>query len=204
MLEHGNRLNIQTEIHVLTIVDLILIDHRQIKEYIDIFVDLNVDKRKKLSVAKSFLDIVSTHLKAESAAVYGSLKKIEFFRFSIMESLIEHEIIEQKVKKLKPPLAKARSLKDEVEAELKVLAELLRNHIMEEESVTLPKIKVALDNDLLRQMGLEFMKLRKFSAEDLKDYPQLQDELVQWKDSIQKVSSEFLSRMDKFVENLQH
>jgi hypothetical protein len=188
----------------ISVVDLILIDHRFIKESIEIFTDENAEKKEKMAIAKDFLEAVALHSAAEKKAIYAPLEKNEELHFNILEAEIEHGIVDQKVRALKIKVANSRVMKDELEAEFKVLAEMIKHHVIEEESELLPKMNEVIDDESLREMGENFMKLRKFSATDLKDYPQLQDELIQWKDSIQKVSSEFLTKMEKFVENLQH
>ena len=191
-------------IQEINVIDLILIDHRFIKECVEVMIDEKADKRKKMSLAKSFLDAVHIHSQTEKKAIYAPLVSNEELHFNILEAEIEHGIIDQKVRSIKAKLARARVLRDTHEAELKVLAELIKKHIIEEESEILPKMKEAVDDATLTDLGVNYMKLRKFSPRDLQDYPQLQDELIEWKDSIQKVSSEFLTKMDKFVENLQH
>lgn len=188
----------------INVIDLILIDHRFIKECVEVMIDEKADKRKKMSLAKSFLDAVHIHSQTEKKAIYAPLVANEELHFNILEAEIEHGIIDQKVRSIKAKLSRARILRDTHEAELKVLAELIKKHIIEEESEILPKMKEAVDDATLTELGIHYMKLRKFSPRDLQDYPQLQDELIEWKDSIQKVSSEFLTKMDKFVENLQH
>lgn len=188
----------------LNVIDLILIDHRFLKECIEILTDGQSNKRKKLAVAKNFLNALATHSLVEKKSIYKPLEANEELHFNILEAEVEHEIIDQKVKSLQLKVSKSRSFIDEVEAEFKVLADLVKHHLMEEESEILPKMQAEIDDETLNEMGKSFMKLRKFTAKDLKDYPRLQDELIQWKDSIQKVSSEFLSKMDKFVENIQH
>ncbi len=188
----------------LSVIDLILIDHIFLKECIEILTDEKADKRKKLSIAKEFLDAVALHSTAEKKAIYTPLEKNEDLHSNILEAEVEHGIVDKKVKSLRAKFVYAKVLRDELEAELKVLSELVKHHLMEEESEMLPKMKDVIDDETLNDMGREFMKLRKFTTKDLKDYPQIQDELIQWKDSIQKVSSEFLAKMDKFVENLQH
>lgn len=188
----------------LSVIDLILIDHIFLKECIEILTDEKADKRKKLSIAKDFLDAVALHSSAEKKAIYTPLEKNEDLHSNILEAEVEHGIVDKKVKSLRAKFVYAKVLRDELEAELKVLSELIKHHLMEEESEMLPKMKDVIDDETLNDMGREFMKLRKFTTKDLKDYPQIQDELIQWKDSIQKVSSEFLAKMDKFVENLQH
>jgi len=195
---------VESAFQELSVIDLILIDHRFLKECIEVLTDENADKRKKMSVAREFLDAIALHSSAEKKAIYTSLEKNEDLHSNILEAEVEHGIVDKKVKALKIKFLHARVLKDELEAELKVLAELLKHHLMEEESEMLPKMNDVIDDETLNDMGREFMKIRKFTTKDLKDYPQIQDELIQWKDNIQKVSSEFLAKMDKFVENLQH
>ena len=191
-------------IYDLNVIDLILIDHNAIKSCIDTLSSQEVEKSKKIAAARIFLNAVSVHSSVEKKAIYLPLKSNKKLQSNILAAEVEHGIIDQKVKSLKIKLSKTRLLKDEVEAELKVLADLVRNHLIEEESVTLPLIREALTEEEFKELGKSFMKHRKFTTQELKDYPQLQDDLIQWKDSIQKVSNEFLIKMDKFMENLQH
>lgn len=188
----------------ISVIDLILIDHRFIKKCIEVFLDDNAEKRKKLLMAKDFLDAIQKHSLAERKAIYAPLEPHEELHFNILEAEIEHGMIDKKVKNLKAKIANARVLKDEVEVEFKVLAELLQNHLREEESEVLPKMQEELDEATLTQLGLDFMKLRRMSPKDIMDYPHLEDELIHWKDSVQKISSQFLTKMDKYVENLKH
>lgn len=187
-----------------SVIDLVLIDHRYLKECIKILGDKDEDKTKKFRMAKGFLETLEKHSYAEKKAVYILAEKNEDLHFNILEAEIEHGIIDQKVKLLKQRLLRARSLKEDVEVELKVLADLVRRHLLEEESEILPKMQQVFTDDALDEMGAEFMKIRKFSPKSLHDFPVLQDELIHWKDSVQQLSSQFLSKMDQYVENLKH
>jgi hemerythrin-like domain-containing protein len=193
-----------TQIRDMNVIDMILIDHRFIKECIEILVGDQSDKQQKLNVGRGFLDALQKHLEAEREVVYAPLEAEEEFHFNILEAQIEHGMVDEKIKLLKPRIARSRVLKDEIEAELKVLAELVKVHIKEEESELLPKMNSELEEHMLKQMGEIFMKQRKLTPKDLSDYPQLEDQLVTWKDDVQKVSSQFLSKMDRYVENLKH
>lgn len=188
----------------VSIIDLLLLDHQYLKECIEVLTDETKDKRQKLSIARGFLDAVQKHSMAERKAVYSPLESNEDLHFTVLEAEIEHGIIDQKVKSLKARLKRVRSLKDEQAAELKVLAELLKNHLMEEESEMFPRMKEAIDEEALKGMGAGFMRLRKLTPRDLTEYPMLESELIQWKDSVQKISSQFLSKMDKYMENMRH
>lgn len=194
----------QPHIRDIDVIDLILIDHRFIKECVETLGNEKADKNLKLTMAKGFLEALALHSVAEKNIVYDRLQEDEEFHFNILEAQIEHGIVDEKVKLLKPVVAHTKVLKDELEAELKVLAMLVKKHIKEEESELLPKMREQIDEETLKNMGEAFMKARNMSSNDLRDYPQLQDELVTWKDDVQKVSSQFLSKMDKYVENLKH
>lgn len=188
----------------LNVIDLILIDHRYLKSCIVVFSDMQADKKLKLALAKKFLQAIMQHFSAEKKGVYVPLNKHPELHFNILEAGVEHDAIEKKVKALKPRFNNTSYLREEVETELKVLSDLLKKHLMEEENETLPRMDECLEDDFLKELGKSFMEYRKFSSQDLRDYPGLQDELIQWKDNIQKVSSEFLAKMDKFVENMHH
>lgn len=192
------------EVNDLTVLELILLDHRFIKDCIDVLTDDQARKSVKLSKARVFLDALNLHSNAEKRAVYAPLKPNEELHFNILEAEIEHAMIDKKIKSLRLKLNHSKTLKVEVEAELKVLAEVVRLHLMEEESEMLPKMKEVLPDYALEEIGQHFMKLRKFTSKDLRAYPELTGELIEWKDSIEKVSRDFLSKMEKVVENMQH
>ena len=185
-------------------MDLILLDHQFLKECIEVLTDEDAEKKKKLSTARGFLEALGKHSVAEKKAVYTPLKSNDELHFNILEGEVEHGIVDKKVRLLKTRLTRAHTLKDEVEAELKVLAELVKHHVKEEESEMLPKMREEIDDATLKEIGAKFMKLRKFERNELSQMPHLEDELIQWKDSVQKLSSKFLKKMDKYVENLKH
>lgn len=188
----------------VNIIDIVLIDHRYLKECIELLTDDHANNFKKIEMAKGFFNVLKKHSEAEQEIIYAPLKADEDFHFNILEAQVEHGIVNDKINELRPKVIHAKVLKDEMAVELKVFAELVKHHIKEEESELLPKMRELIEEDTLKIMGHEFMKLRKMTSEDISNYPLLQEELVSWKDEVQKVSSQFLSKMDKYVENLRH
>ena len=188
----------------LDVVDLILIDHRYMKECIEILTDAEAEKVHKITTAKGLFSAYELHSEAERKSIYQNLREHEELHFNVLEAEVEHNNIDEKMKVLQLKIQRTRILKDELEAELKVFADMIRQHLMEEESEVLPRMREYITDDSLKEMGQNFMKMRKFTIQDLMDYPQLHDELIRWKDSIQKISSKFLTKMDKVVESLQH
>jgi hypothetical protein len=199
-----SRKEMQSEIKNINIIDMILLDHRSIKECIEVLLSDAYTKTRKLEVAKVFFEFMIKHIATEEKIVYSQLLSDEKFHFNVLEFKVEHGMVSQKIKDLRIKVMRARTLKEEVEAELKVLSQVVKTHIKEEESDFLPKMQELLEEATLVEMGDRFMKLRKLSPKDLRDHPHLQDELVMWKDDVQKVSSKFLSMVDKTMENLRH
>lgn len=186
------------------IADILLLDHDYLKKCIEILKDKKTDKKDKLKYGKFFLDTLKHHSEAEKKTVYAPLKYLEAVHKKILEGEIEHAIADAKVKSLIPKLKGVRVLSDELQAELKVLAELVEHHLEEEEREMIPKLRKELDSEILNDIGWEFMKLRGFTAKDLHDYPDLQDEVAQWRGVSHRVSGKFRNRVHQYVNTMTH
>lgn len=180
------------------ICDLLLLDHSYLKECIEILKDENADKKTKFKIGKSFIDTVKKHSLAEEKTVYTPLLKVEDLRKKIIEGEIEHKLAEDKARFLEKKISTVRNLTEELEMELKVLAELVNHHLQEEEKEVIPKMRKGLDIEILNEMGMQFLRLRKFTAKDLEDYPALRSEIS----TINSLSNRFPARfLDKIQEN---
>ncbi len=186
------------------IADILILDHKYLKECINVLKDESIDHHSKITYGRSFLDTVMKHSEAEKKSVYAALADLEDVRFSILEGEIEHAIVDAKVKVLAPQLAAMETLSEEMEAELKVLSELVEHHLKEEEKEMIPKFRKVLEDEILNEMGIQFMKLRGFTEKDLEDYPELQEEVNQWKDRSHQVSGQFITKVHDYVNNLTH
>lgn len=159
------------------ILEILLLDHSYFKDCIDVLKDDDEDPEVKLKYAKGFLDALEKHSHGEKKALYTPLQEVKELRSQILESIIEHAIVDEKVKQLSKKLYKSKNLNEDMQAELKVLAGLVEHHIEEEEDGLFPKMRKDIDPEILNQMGYQFMVLRQFSEKDLQDSPDLQGEL---------------------------
>lgn len=176
------------------IVDLLLLDHTYLKECIEVLTDEDEDKKTKFKYAKGFLDALKKHSTGEKKALYTPLEEAEEFRKMILESQIEHGIVDGKVKMLTTKIAGMRSLSEEMEAELKVLAEIVEHHIEEEESELFPQMRDEIESSMLNEMGFQFMVNRQFTEKDLEEVPELQEEISFLKNGPKIPASKFLTR----------
>lgn len=185
------------------IIDVLMLDHRYLKECIKVLKNEG-DKKLKLRYAKTFLDALHKHSEAEKKVVYAPLLKLADLKKLIIEGEIEHGIVDAKVKMLSPKLTGLRTLSDELEVEMKVLAELVEHHLKEEESEVIPKMRKDLDKTILNEMGFQFMKLRSFTTKDLRQYPKLQQEVSGLKKLGHRVSANFIAKVQKHTTGRTH
>ena len=184
------------------IIDILLLDHSYLKDCIEILKDEDGDKKKKLFHAKGFLDALKKHSAGEKKALYHPLEDVKDLHFNILESEIEHGIVDAKVKALTPKIQRMKSLSEEMAAELKVLAELVEHHVEEEEEELFPKMRKDFSKEILNQMGYQFMVYRQFTEKDLRD-TDLQEEIPMIKKSAVEMRN-FVNTTHKYFSGKNH
>jgi hemerythrin-like domain-containing protein len=205
--------NISEEIAIdnsFNIVDILLIDHSYLKECINVLTDKSANKHEKLFYSRTFLDTLKKHSIAEEKTVYDSLSEMDEMHMQILEGEAEHSLARFKFETLIPRLSKMKDLDDVTEAEIKVLAELVKHHIDEEENELFPKMRANLDRGILNEIGFQFMILRRFTPQDLKDYPELQKQMYQQnpegpksaRKNMYQWSGNFVKKVNRYISSL--
>jgi hemerythrin-like domain-containing protein len=192
------------------IIDILLIDHAYLKECIKVLTDPTADKVEKLSYSRTFLDTLKKHAMAEEKTVYDSLIEMDELHMQILEGSAEHSLARYKFEMLIPRLQKIKNLDDVTEAEIKVLAEVVKHHIEEEEAELFPKMSMSLDRGILNEIGFQFMILRRFTPQDLQNYPDLQKQMYQQNVIDQKPtrknmyqwSGNFVKKVNRYISSL--
>ena len=192
------------------IIDILLIDHAYLKECIAVLTNDYAHKNEKIFFARTFLDTLKKHSESEEKTVYESLSEMDGLRKLILEGEAEHGMARFKYDSLIPRLEKMKTLDDSTEAEIKVLAELIEHHIDEEETELFPKMLYALDSGILNEIGFQFIILRKFTPQDLKDYPELQAQIYQTsftepkrsRKNIYQWSGNFVKKVNRYISSL--
>lgn len=179
------------------ICDLLLLDHSYLKECIDVLKDDKADRKTKFKVGKCFVDALKKHSTAEEKTVYTPLLNVENLHKRIIEGEIEHKLADDKARFLEKKISTVRNLTEELEAELKVLAELVNHHIEEEERELIVKMRNGLDIEILNEMGMQFLRLRKFTAKDLEDYPALKSEISTINSLSNRMPAKFFDRIQE-------
>ncbi len=198
--------NISEEIatdNSFNIIGILLIDHSYLRKCINIILDEKADKHEKLFYTRTFLDTLTKHSAAEEKTVYDSLIDMEDLHSKVLESEVEHSIMERLISLLWPRMSRMKELDDVTEAEIKTLAKIVRSHIDEEERVLFPLMKENLDPGILNEIGFQFMILRKFTPQDLENYPDLQKEIYYTvsnsKRNIYQWSGDFMKKVNRYI-----
>jgi hemerythrin superfamily protein len=147
------------------IVELILEDHKPLKEFIVIMKDVEQPLDKRREAAENFAVQLVAHAKPEELVLYAQMKKVEELKIEAFEGETEHSLADQMLEEIK------RVTDDDVwSAKVKVLAELVEHHIEEEENDILPDVRKKMKLSLRERMGEQFLdeksKMLEVGADD--------------------------------------
>ncbi len=144
------------------IIDLILQDHKPIKELIEILKDSNVEFSEKQTTFQEFMPLLKNHAEPEQETLYVRMKDENKLREEAFEGDVEHALATQ----LMDELALEPEDEDIWMAKVKVLAELVEHHIVEEETEMLKQVKKQMDTETLFVIGQEYLNKRAQYLED--------------------------------------
>ncbi len=137
------------------IINLILEDHKPLKELIKVMKDSEKSTEERLTAFAEFAPTLIAHAKPEEELLYVFMKKNEELREEAFEGDVEHQLADQLVEEIKR--TQDEDLKS---ARIKVLAELVEHHIEEEEEELLPDFKENSESTERAQLGNRFLELK--------------------------------------------
>lgn len=137
------------------IVELILQDHKPLKELIKILKNAKGDASEKFVAFEKFAPLLLSHAKPEEESLYVFLKDDKELVIEGMEGDTEHALASQLVDEIYDT-----SDENLWSAKVKVLAELVEHHIKEEEGSMLPDFKKNSTQEERASLGAEYTKLK--------------------------------------------
>lgn len=137
------------------IVNLILEDHRSLKELIKVMKDLDNDMDERQQAFEEFAPLLVLHAKPEEQTLYTACKQDEEMRTEGFEGDVEHQLADQMLEEIE-----RTEDEDLWSARVKVLAELVEHHIQEEEGDLLPDFKKHSELEDRIQLGNRFIELK--------------------------------------------
>jgi hemerythrin-like domain-containing protein len=144
--------NYSLEIWVMTLLQTLQTDHRQVKELLETILSTD-DAKKRGDLFKQFRTELTAHSRAEEKVLYRGMEKSEEGKDDALEGAVEHEVVDR----LMEDLSRSRSIgSDTWTARCTVLQELLEHHIDEEEGEFFKIARKIFDRETLAKMGMAF------------------------------------------------
>ncbi len=139
------------------IITLIKNDHKPIKEGIQILISDSTKPSQKKSALKKFLLDLKLHAKSEEAALYDNVVDIKEVHNIVLEGYEEHSVADLLADELEASNFESHYT-DELQAKAKVLAELVKHHVEEEEEELLNDLKKVCSEEELVTLGEQYTK----------------------------------------------
>jgi len=131
------------------VIDLLKADHKKVEDLFKDFEDAE-SKDEKLSIIKTIIEELTVHTVAEEKLVYSHLIQGEDEEEKTREAFEEHHLVQGLIS----DLSDFNGNEANFDAKVKVLSELIKHHVKEEELDLLPKLN---DKDLdLDELGRQF------------------------------------------------
>lgn len=137
------------------IVELILQDHRPLKDLIKILKNAKGDAVERFTAFEKFAPLLLSHAKPEEDSLYDFLKKDDQHIIEGMEGDTEHALAIQLVSEIYDT-----SDENLWSAKVKVLAEMVEHHIKEEEGSVLPEFKKNATQNERASLGDKYLEIK--------------------------------------------
>ncbi len=136
------------------LVEALKADHKKLQTEINLLKETDLSNNERQLSFVRFLPILISHTKREEKIVYDYMKSIKDEYLSLMayEGKTKHMIAEQLIE----DMLSDRLINQEWSASAKVLAELVEQHIEEEENEVFPFLKRVLDSDMDAKLCQKF------------------------------------------------
>lgn len=145
------------------IVQLILHDHKLLKESLDILRDEECVWLNLKEAFELFQPRFKLHAKPEEYTLYQRMKELsDLDCLHGLEGDVEHRLVDQICNELEGLQEDEKMFR----AKAKVLAELVSHHLQEEEKTFLPQFKRKTNIDDRIELGLQYLQMR-FELEEL-------------------------------------
>jgi hemerythrin-like domain-containing protein len=134
-------------------IELLKEDHNKIRKQISVLLEKDATLRKKRQAFSRLVPILESHCEREEAVVYNFMKNCgEDLKKMALEGETEHSLGDRLVHQLKNTTLNP----DTWHARAKVLGELLKHHIDEEEKDVFPKLKKHLDRGIDKRLSAKY------------------------------------------------
>jgi hemerythrin superfamily protein len=135
-------------------LELLKRDHQQVDKLLQAYEDEGRDATERMKAARSALLMLEVHARIEEDRFYPEVKRSlsDDERHRVFEALEEHRLLKQLVSELQIIDARDPDQAD-FSAKFKVLCDMVRHHVEEEEQELFPLVEEACSESALVKLG---------------------------------------------------
>ena len=137
-------------------IALLKADHRQVEEWFEQFEKARNDDRK-LDLATKICNALTVHMAIEEELFYPAFLEATQDKDLHHEAEVEHN----GAKKLIAEIDASGPDDDYYDAKLKVLSEMIKHHVKEEETILFPRARKVLSKSKLLEVGEKMLALKR-------------------------------------------
>lgn len=139
----------------LDLIELILADHKPLKELIETLKDDEAEYAEKKEAFEVFARLLKAHAYPEEQTWYLAMKEDDEMVVDGLEGDVEHGLADQLCEELKREEDENMFM-----AKVKVLAELVEHHIEEEEEDMLPEYRENSEMSVRVELGAKYLEFQ--------------------------------------------
>jgi hemerythrin superfamily protein len=123
----------------MNVFDLLEQDHREVEEWFDEYDELEKDDERKSELSEKICTALKVHAQIEEEIFYPQARKVTKDDDLIDEALVEHSTVKNLIAEIE-----AMEVGEELyDAKIRVLGEMVKQHIKEEEDELFPEVQSA-------------------------------------------------------------
>lgn len=138
-------------------IELLIEDHRKIRELFQQFQDAGLDTNRKRQLVEQILEALTMHTYIENECMYPETRRLcPGLNAAVLESYEEHHVADV----LGFELAMMSPDDEHFDAKTTVLIETVTHHIEQEEREWFPQVRAGVPPEQLRALGARLAELR--------------------------------------------
>jgi hemerythrin superfamily protein len=154
-------------------IALLKVDHQKVEELFAKFEKAgNRAKKTKRKIVDAVIVELSMHAAVEEQVFYPAIRKLDGLEDEILEAIEEHHIVKWTLSELDGLSPE----QDNFDAKVTVLIENVRHHVKEEEKSVFPRVRKAMGQARLNDLGLTLADAK--IAAPTRPVPHVQNEPV--------------------------
>lgn len=153
-----------------SIISILGSHHKYLREYVNVFLNSNIESKDKIATARLFFPIFTMHAKAEEEVFYDTLKDAtnEELKLDGLKAHDEHALAFELIEELKAMNCGLIWTQD-IDTKIRALATMVQNHLKEEELILFPLAEKYIPESQLLNLSDDYLEKCKLYLEEAEE-----------------------------------